>query len=568
MTPIDTILSRLRGVKKTSNGWDAICPAHDDTRPSLGISEADDGKVLLVCRSNHCTFQSICKALQLEERDLFPNCNGRPKKPEIVATYDYTDEAGCLLYQSVRYEPKDFKQRRRGPGREWIWNLNGVPRVLYRLPEIVNAPEEMTVWIVEGEKDADLLHEHELVATTNSGGAGKWPNNCNEVFRGRPVVVLPDNDDAGRRHARQVAKALEGIAASVKVLELPGLPDRGDASDWFAAGGTASEMTALAVAASATKTGAATVPDDTTITAAVLMDTEIKEAPCIVAEMVPEGMTILAGKPKLGKSWLAMALGLDVALDNEALGRLKVQAGDVLYLALEDTRQRLRKRLLKLLPNGERPTRLHFQTTWPRQGQGGLEAIDKWLGRHADTRLVIIDTWPKFRPARSGKTQDGYEVDYRDAAEVKALADQFRIGILIITHCRKLPAEDPVDSVSGTLGLTGCADAVVVLKRERGQHDAALFVGGRDIEETELALRFECATCRWSLLGMADEYRISRERANIVDLLKKAQRRMSPSEMAPLLEKSPNATRVMLYRMHQDGWLDVEDGKYGLKENE
>src|SRR5262249_36916577 len=158
----------------------------------------------------------------------------------IVATYDYTDEAGCLKYQSVRFEPKNFKQRRPDGRGGWVWNLNGVSRLLYRLPEIVNADKETVIWIVEGEKDVETLREHELYAPCNSGGAGKWPSNCNEVFRGRHVVIIPDNDEAGRRHARQVAAALQGIAASVTILELPGLPEKGDVSDWIAAGGTAS----------------------------------------------------------------------------------------------------------------------------------------------------------------------------------------------------------------------------------------------------------------------------------------------------------------------------------------
>jgi hypothetical protein len=304
-----------------------------------------------------------------------------------------------------------------------------------------------------------------------------------------------------------------------------------------------------------------------TMTATALLDADLKDAPCVVAGIIPEGMSILAGKPKLGKSWLALALGLNVALGRQALDRLEAQCGDVLYLALEDTKKRLRGRLRKLLPHGEKPDRLHFQTAWPRQDQGGHEAIEKWLTEHPETRLVIIDTWPKFRSGR-GRSQDVYEVDYQHSAEVKALADKHQIAILIVCHCRKLAADDPLDSVSGTLGLTGCADAVLVLKRERGQHDAALFVTGRDIDEQELALRWNKEEARWSLLGEADEYRISRERAKVIEVLKQAKCCMAPSAVAPLLGKATAATKMLLWRMHQDGWLDVEDGKYGIRQND
>src|SRR5262249_54849166 len=162
---------------------------------SLGIKETDDGTVLLNCRSKGCTVRNICKALGIEARDLFANTNGQ----RIVATYDYVDEAGCLKYQSVRFDPKDFKQRRPKcippkSDADWIWNLKGIPRLLYNLPEIVNASKDAIVFIPEGEKDVETLREHELFATCNSGGAGKWhTHDCNEIFRGRIVVILADN---------------------------------------------------------------------------------------------------------------------------------------------------------------------------------------------------------------------------------------------------------------------------------------------------------------------------------------------------------------------------------------
>src|SRR5262249_7462098 len=145
-------------------------------RPSLGVAVGRDGKVLLNC-GRGCTFDAIVGALGLSASDLFPKdevtTNGA-RPPRIVATYDYTDEAGCLLYQVVRHEPKDFRQRRRDGKAGWAWNLNGVSRVLYRLPEVLNADPAATIWIVEGEKDVETLRAEGLVATTNPQGAGKW----------------------------------------------------------------------------------------------------------------------------------------------------------------------------------------------------------------------------------------------------------------------------------------------------------------------------------------------------------------------------------------------------------
>jgi hypothetical protein len=246
MIAIERVLSRLQGVKKTANGWDALCPAHDDKNPSLGIAEGDDGTVLVKCRSQGCKAEAICQAIGLTLADLFPakvrngSANGRKR---IVAKYNYVDAAGKLLYQVVRYEPKGFRQRRPAGKNAWIWNLKGVKRVLYRLPELLKAVSEgRAIFIVEGEKDAERLRRLGFVSSCNPGGAGKWTPEYSEALRGAHVVILADNDPAGLSHARQVAQSLQSVAARVKIVVLPGLKPKGDVSDWLAAGGTCEQL--------------------------------------------------------------------------------------------------------------------------------------------------------------------------------------------------------------------------------------------------------------------------------------------------------------------------------------
>ncbi len=166
-------------------------------------------------------------------------------KPRIEATYDYRDETGTLLYQVVRYIPKDFRQRRPNV-KGWLWNLQETRRVLYRLPELLQARPEKTVFVVEGEKDTDNLWDIEAVATTCAQGAGKWRAEYSEALRDRIVVILPDNDDPGRQHAQQVAAALHGIAREIRIVELPDLPPKADVSDWLAAGGDKIKLLELA----------------------------------------------------------------------------------------------------------------------------------------------------------------------------------------------------------------------------------------------------------------------------------------------------------------------------------
>jgi 5S rRNA maturation endonuclease (ribonuclease M5) len=219
------------------------CPGHADSTPSLSVTER--GERILVKDFGGCSQDRVISALK--EKGLWPSSNGdraQVLKPRIVSTYDYEDDQGRLVFQVVRREPKDFRQRRpnpQSPGK-WIWNLQGVARIPYRLPELLKASR---VYIVEGEKDADNLVALGFTATCNAGGAGKWRKDYNPHFQSKDVVILPDNDDPGRAHALDVARNLHGMAASVKVVELPGLPEKEDVSHWLKAGGTKEKLLAL-----------------------------------------------------------------------------------------------------------------------------------------------------------------------------------------------------------------------------------------------------------------------------------------------------------------------------------
>jgi hypothetical protein len=245
------ILQKLQKVKRTQSGWNALCPSHNDKQRSLSVKESD-GKILLKCFAG-CDVQTIVSALGLEMKDLFESSNGfhsngKPKTKRIVETYDYTDENGDLLFQSVRYEPKDFRQRRIDGNGDFIWNLENTRLVLYRLPEILASP---LVYLVEGEKDVETLRSNDLPATCNPMGAGKWRNEYNEFLRDKTVVVLPDNDEPGRKHTLQVANSLYGIAKEIVILELPNLKPKGDVSDFIANGGTIDDIIGLLECAAA-----------------------------------------------------------------------------------------------------------------------------------------------------------------------------------------------------------------------------------------------------------------------------------------------------------------------------
>jgi hypothetical protein len=277
---VDDVLRALRDhghcPKKSGTQWECRCPGHDDSTPSLRIGRGDTQPVVLKCMAGcpteavlaaiGLTFTAVSSSDSARSRPSSPSGRKRPSGPKppakppdkkkppstIVATYRYTDEHGQLLYEVVRLEPKSFRQRRPDPANpgKWLWNMDGVPRVPYRLHELVAADKNRDIFLPEGEKDVDNLVALGLLATTNPGGAGKWdkldPAAVRAVIHGRPVVLLPDNDDVGRKHVEEVAVRLHGIAKTIRILALPNLPSKGDVSDWLAAGGTRDQLLDLA----------------------------------------------------------------------------------------------------------------------------------------------------------------------------------------------------------------------------------------------------------------------------------------------------------------------------------
>ena len=238
-------LADLLHARRTGRGkWQGKCPAHRDRNPSLSISEGKDGRVLLNCHAG-CATAEVLAAKGLNMADLYPSKqpaptipNGRPQ----TVHYPYLDANGNLLYRVTRFPDKQFRQSRPDGKGGWIWNLDGITRVPYCLPELLKAD---MVMIVEGEKDCDNLSGLHLeryegafkgrtiAATTNSGGAGKWNPTDGELFENKGAFVFEDNDPAGRKHVQDVLASVYPHAKSVKLIRLPGLPEHGDLSDWM-----------------------------------------------------------------------------------------------------------------------------------------------------------------------------------------------------------------------------------------------------------------------------------------------------------------------------------------------
>jgi AAA domain-containing protein len=287
------------------------------------------------------------------------------------------------------------------------------------------------------------------------------------------------------------------------------------------------------------------------VSAADLQAMDFPDIKWIVPDYVCEGLTILAGKPKLGKSWLALDWALATACGGISCSTIECEPGDVLYCALEDNKRRLQRRLRQLLPNSNWPKRLDLLTSLRRLNEGGLDDIANWADVADHPRLIVIDTLACVRPTR-GSRDNSYDSDYAALSPLQVFAGERNIGVVIVHHVRKMDSDDPLDTVSGTTGLTGAADSILVLNRD-GQ-GATLYGRGRDIDEIETAMSFDKTTGNWTIMGPASEVRKSDERKAIVDALTR-EGIMSIGDLVAATGMDRNNVDQLVFKMAMKGEL-------------
>lgn len=363
LTPLQKVVQTIEqhtGPSKIRGSQHEVrCPAHPDNKPSLGITENSDGHVLMYCQAG-CATADILAAVGLAMRDLYPIRTSDRRTDPVIATYRYVDETGQLLYEVLRTVAKRFTQRRPDPDKPggWLYNLDGVRRVLYRLPSVAQAiTEGQVIYLVEGEKDVHTVEGCGQVATCNPGGAGKWRQEYAEALRGAHVVVVTDIDPSmvGLRHARQVAASLAPLAASVTLVQ----PAAGkDTTDHITAGLELDAMQLVGpempVGPSAPLGGAPRPPDDTLeniptspaeppvddrrarIRVTPLSSFKIKAVRWVWDQRMPLGeLCLIAGREGIGKStflaWLAAAI-----TNGNLPGIYHGEPRGVLYSATED----------------------------------------------------------------------------------------------------------------------------------------------------------------------------------------------------------------------------------------
>jgi hypothetical protein len=602
---LEQVLSQLKGVRTSMRGWKACCPAHADRKPSLSIGLGEHGQVLLKCFAG-CSLERIVEAMGLTMTDLFPDATPvpdgqaappgkthHPTQPTLTLVdlalekqlpWKFLFSLGVMEHPSgglqIPYHLPDGTRASRHRIRTALvakegsrWSKGEGNIVPYGLARLEEAKKAGYLVLVEGESDCWTLWYQGFPALGLPGAEMARTLEESMLTGIDRLYIMQEPDAGGTAFVNQITRKLEAWQwpGKVFVLRLEGVKDPNELHQLDRQGFRAAFQSALdqAEPLSARSSHSASsvlqkgqpsifsLPD--------LLSWELPPVRWTIPEILPEGLTLLAGKPKLGKSWLALSVALSIAAGGVALGAQPVAKGDVLYLALEDNARRLQSRARRLLVSmTDTPNNLEFALDWPRLGEGGLAYLEEYLKAHPDLRLVVIDTWARVAPSSGERRCSQYEGDYESLTPLKRLADIYHVSILAVHHLRKTGSSDVLDEIIGSTGVTGAVDGMLILKRDRGQTDATLFVTGRDVErEQQLALSFDATTALWTLVGNAEELCCTRARQEILDLLREQDPDgMSAREIAATLPKNYHTTRSLLRKMEDTGEVRHAGGHY------
>jgi putative DNA primase/helicase len=483
---IGEILNKLSHVKKSADGWTADCPVpgHDSPAGHLSVKDAGD-KALVTCFNSH-SYNQICKALgydSLTYSKAVPT--GQQVQPIISKTYDYTDEADNLLYQVVRYIPKDFRQRRpkvtnprADVPTDWEWSLGNVRRVLYQLPLIkASIANEQPIIVTEGEKDAETVFDKTgITATTNAGGAGKWVVKDTATKKetslgyeldlaGADVFIVGDNDKAGVAHVAQVARLLQGKAKTVRIITIPS--EAKDITEWFNNGGTNEAF--LRLMEDAINATPDTLPDDGKVKVIRLSDIQPERIDWLTKPYLAiRKLSLLEGDPGDGKTAVAMAFATAVTLGSKLFFCSEpCRQGNVLYMTAEDG---LRDTIVpRLIDMGADRNRIFAPDRLFDLDDEGLLQLEIYV-REFKPILIIIDPIMAYL---------SLEVDIHKANHVRHImarlahiAERYDVSILGIRHLTKSPSSKGIYRGIGSIDFTASARSVMLagMDAESGEY--------------------------------------------------------------------------------------------------
>lgn len=525
---IEEFLTRLKGVQSHGSYYMARCPCHDDKKASLSISQGRNGGIVLKCHAG-CSTEDITAELGLKMSDLFPDDRRRAtaerdfkriEKRKPVAYYQYRDTGGNLIAEKIRYSDKSFSWRKPDGRHGWTYNRRGIEKMpLYGQ----NAVHNGIVYLAEGEKDVDTLTSFGLCAMCSPDGAGhdKWKPYMSEPLRDCDVRVIQDNDTIGKAFAAEICTALQGIAKSVKLLDLsqlwPDIPEHGDVTDyveWCRKSGAKDQAIFLVLDGFAEDvpnfSAAESPPEYPEEKAPLPLPASVSEIDFdavqryrfVISEILPEGVTFLNAYAKTGKSRVILQMCLAVCWGAPFMGH-DTEKSAVLYCALEDEMSDFAPRLELMLRGQPAPknfyyfTKEAFDNSPPHLGEnGGLaQLIDQALQVHPDIALVCIDVFGGIR-----SELDGYmnftDHERKDLDELVKIAADHRIALVVAHHVGKngersmSAGNDFMGSGAGSFTIPATVHSVWYMARDKDDESRMMLAyRGRRIKSGSIALR-------------------------------------------------------------------------------
>ena len=574
----------LPGGRHESGEYTVCSPLRPDNRPGsfkingakglwIDFATNEGGNLIqLYARINNITDAEAC--IELANRyginlesgysSILPQ---HPRHGVPSKVYPYFDETGNgVAFYVYRFDLEDgrktFSQVRVNEYGNWVWEMRTFRglRPLYNLHQVIKNPRKRIIF-AEGEKAVDActkLFPDAVATTVSEGSNAKLEKTDFTPLKDRTVLIWPDFDGVGEKFAKRVKDKLKEVgAAEVKILDVPPAngheyPETWDAADALQAGWTSAKAQQLGFIEDQDKQGQ---PIFESITGAELYAKEFPPIKWIVPRLLPEGLALLCGKAKLGKSWLSLSIAIAVSKGGAALSYAPVQKGEVLFLSLEDGERQLQQRQKILTKDAAHELKdLHFVNECPRIGNGFRTMLVNWLEQNPKTRLVVVDTLSKILPLKQSD-KNLFLSDHDLISSLKSIADRFRVGLLIVHHLRKQESTDSLDAIAGTGGLVAGASTTMVLRRERGQADAFMYVTGKEVVDQDLAMQFDQENASWRILGDAEEFQLNSDRKEIIDALEECGP-MSGNDLAEMLGKKSSTIRNMLARMERDGQVE------------
>lgn len=561
-------LEKRGKVTRTGDRVTARCPAHDDHSPSLDVDKGKNGKPILICRSQGCSFESIIDALNLKGVGYDKPEPYHIKKHVKLHSPAYLDENNLIVplvdidgkaLGNIKILPEKIKTS--NGKMEDKFNSKGLD-TKQSMFVFGNLESSSNILVATGYSTSASLYEstgQAVVMTLSDTTLPATIGLLRERYAEKEIVICADHDarlafvDTAKKH-------------HAKLCYPDGVGEKADFNDLAVRHG---KDAVCEVVSSARYVDDETLDEKQVqvkplhgITGAELLLKKFAPIAFLMLDLLPTiGVFLLAGKQKLGKSWFALALALAHVCGGKFLNR-DIPKGKVLYLGLEDSERRMQSRILVLQPDAENNPCIfdnirffHATDNIPRLDQGLIQFMEPYL---SDVTLVVVDVLQKVRPIKS--SGNIYQDDYAVITALQTLALSHNLCVLLLTHTRKQDADDAFDTIMSSGGLSGAADGSLVLTRKRGNGSAILHVTGREVPECEYGLTFKDGV--WTFLGSAEIVKATNEQNEIVDLLIDAgSEGMTVADIADSLGKNEPVIRKLLRKLVIVGRVRKRDTK-------